>query len=143
MRLLCTFLERCNSVLALDLLDNKISYLGCEFLGKTLTHGPTCPPIVVLKLDHNPFGSRGLTALVSGIHSNEFIKVLSLTYCNLDAECSRSLFEMLIYSKSKVEELYLTGNNFRNEGVKMILQGVSANKSLKKLDLADNQFNEA
>lgn len=49
---------------------------------------------------------------------------------------------MLIYSKSKIEELILTGNNLRNEGTKMVLQGVSANKSLKKIYLADNQFNE-
>jgi len=49
---------------------------------------------------------------------------------------------MLIYSKSKVEELILTGNALRNEGTKMVLQGVSANKSLKKIYLADNQFNE-
>jgi len=64
--------------------------------------------------------------------------MLSVTYCELDAECARPLFEMLIYSKSKIEELYLTGNNFRNEGAKRVLQGVSANKSLKKLGLADN-----
>lgn len=77
-----------------------------------------------------------------GIHTNEFLKLLSFTYCELDVECARPLFEMLIYSKSKVEELYLTGNNLRNEGVKLVLQGVSANKSLKRLGLADNQFNE-
>ena len=76
--------------------------------------------------------------MIEGIHSNEFLKILSFTYCKLDAECSRSLFEMLIYSKSKVEELYLQGNNLRNEGVIMVLQGVSANKSLKKISLADN-----
>jgi len=45
---------------------------------------------------------------------------------------------MLIYSKSKVEELILTGNNLRNEGTKTVLQGVSANKTLKKIYLADN-----
>lgn len=111
-------------------------------LGKTLTPGPTCPPIQYLKLDHNPFGSEGLNALLKGIHTNEYLKLISLTYCNLDEKCSRPLFEMLIYSKGKVEELYLGGNKFRNEGVIMILKGVSANKSLKKLSLADNQFNE-
>jgi Ran GTPase-activating protein (RanGAP) involved in mRNA processing and transport len=141
-RSLCTFLERCNSILVLELLDNKITYLGCEFLGKTLTPGPKCPPICILKLDHNQFGSKGLCALIEGIHTNENLKLLSFSYCGLDVECSRALFEMLIYSKSKVEELILTGNALRNEGTKMVLQGVSANKSLKKIYLADNQFNE-
>lgn len=141
-RSLCSFLERCNSILVLELLDNKLTYLGCEFLGKTLTPGPKCPPICILKLDHNQFGSQGLNALIKGIHTNEHLKMLSFSYCGLDAECSRALFEMLIYSKSKVEELILTGNSLRNEGTKMVLQGVSANKSLKKIYLADNQFNE-
>ena len=80
--------------------------------------------------------------MLEGIHTNENLKTLSFTYCNLDADCSPALFEMLIFSKSKVEELILTGNNLRNQGVKKVLQGVSANKSLKKIYLADNQFNE-
>jgi len=142
-RILCTFLEQCSSILCLELLDNKVTYLGCEFLGKTLTPGPKCPPICILKLDHNNFGSRGLNALLKGIQSNEFLKTLSFAYCGIDAEASRGLFEMLIFSKSHLEELILTGNNLRNEGAIMVLQGVSAAKELKKIYLADNQFNEA
>jgi len=75
----------------------------------------------MLKLDHNPIGSEGLNALIKGIHTNENLKILSLTYCNLDVGCSRALFEMLIYTKGKVEELYLQGNNFRNEGFIQIM----------------------
>ena len=40
------------------------------------------------------------------------------------------------------EELVLTGNQLRNEGAMMILNGVSIAKELKKIYLADNQFNE-
>jgi len=50
--------------------------------------------------------------------------------------------EMLIFSKSKLEELVLTGNVLRNEGVCTVLNGVSIAKELKKIYLADNQFNE-
>ena len=84
-----------------------------------------------------------MNALVEGIHSNVYLKNISFAYCNLDADCSRSLFELLIYSKGKVEELELAGNQLRNEGTKMVLRGVAANKSLKKIGLADNQFNES
>lgn len=119
-------------------MDNKITYLGCEFLGKTLTPGPKCPPICILKLDHNNFGSKGLNALTVGLQNNEMIKTLSLTYCGIDAESSRGLFEMLIFSKSKLEHLMLTGNNLGNEGVIQILGGVSIAKELKKIYLADN-----
>ena len=124
--------------MCLELLDNKVTYLGCEFLGKTLKPSPMCPPICILKLDHNNFGSKGLNALLAGIQCNEYLKTLSFSYCGLDQECSRGLFEMLIYSKSKLEELILTGNNLRNEGAKMVLSGVSAAKELKKIYLADN-----
>lgn len=41
-----------------------------------------------------------------------------------------------------MEELILTGNSLRNEGAKMVLNGVSIAKELKKIYLADNQFNE-
>ena len=122
----------------MELLDNKITYLGCEFLGRTLKPGPTCPPICILKLDHNNFGSRGLNALSEGIKTNESLKTISLCYCDIDHQGSRSLFEILIFSKSKLEELILTGNHLRNEGVKIVLKGVSISKELKKIYLADN-----
>lgn len=142
MRSICSFLERCTSILCLELLDNKVTHLGCEFLGKALTPGSTCPPICILKLDHNNFGSKGLIALCKGIQSNVNLKLLSFCYCNIDQEGSRSLFELLIFSKSNLEELILTGNNLRNEGTKQVLAGVSVSKNLKKIYLADNQFNE-
>ena len=50
--------------------------------------------------------------------------------------------EILIFSKSKLEELILTGNDLRNEGTKMVLNGVSIAKELKKIYLCDNHFNE-
>ena len=41
-----------------------------------------------------------------------------------------------------MEELILTGNSLRNEGAKMVLNGVSIAKELKKIYLADNQLNK-
>jgi Ran GTPase-activating protein (RanGAP) involved in mRNA processing and transport len=77
-----------------------------------------------------------------GIKENVNITTLSLTYCSIDHTGARSLMELLIFSKSKMEELILTGNNLRNEGAKMVLNGVSIAKELKKIYLGDNQFNE-
>jgi len=107
-------------------------------MGKTLKPGPTCPPIVFLKLDHNMFGSAGCNALCEGLKTNEMIKTLSLCYCGIDQGGARALFEVLIFQKSKMEELILTGNSLRNEGAKMVLNGVSIAKELKKIYLADN-----
>jgi hypothetical protein len=91
-----------------------------------------------LKLDHNDFGSAGLIQLCMGIKENVNLTTLSLTYCDIDHTGARSLMEMLIFSKSKLEELILTGNNLRNEGAKMVLNGVSIAKELKKIYLGDN-----
>lgn len=41
-----------------------------------------------------------------------------------------------------LEDLNLNGNNLGNEGVKTVLTGTSIAKSLKKLHIADNQFND-
>ena len=56
-----------------------------------------------------------------------------MQYCGIDAGGARAIFELLIFSKSKLEELILSGNNLRNEGVKMVLNGVSVAKELKKI----------
>ncbi len=38
--------------------------------------------------------------------------------------------------------MILTGNHLRNEGVVVVLRGLSIAKSMKKIYLADNQFND-
>jgi len=48
----------------------------------------------------------------------------------------------MIYSRSALEEVNLSGNLLMNEGVIMLLRGVSIAKSLKKILIADNQFND-
>ena len=92
----------------------------------------------MLKLDHNEIGSDGVSRLAEGLSINKTLISLSLTYCNIDAEGARALFEILIFSQSKIEELNLAGNHLRNEGAITVLRGVSIAKSLKKIYLADN-----
>jgi Ran GTPase-activating protein (RanGAP) involved in mRNA processing and transport len=80
--------------------------------------------------------------LADGLSLNKTITSLSLTYCNIDFNGARALFEVLIFTKSTLEELNLTGNHLRNEGVSVVLRGLSIAKSLKKIYLTDNQFND-
>jgi len=111
--------------------------LGCEFVGRVLH--PSCNTnLAIVKLDHNPFGSEGLRRLGEGIAINKTIEHLSLTYCNIDSSGWRTIFEILIFSQSKLKELVLTGNFLRNEGVIGVLRGASIAKTLQKLYLADN-----
>lgn len=123
----------------LELLDNNITPLGCEFLSKALHHKHINPQMIeVLKLDHNQFGSAGMIALSEGIAVNKVLTSLSLTYCGIDAEGAQALFEILIFTKSALTEVNLAGNVLMEEGVIKVLQGVAISKSLKKITLADN-----
>jgi hypothetical protein len=136
-RSICQYLEIGKPVLFLELLDNKITPLGCEFISKAL-HPKMNPTIQVLKLDHNQFGSQGVINLSQSLAINPFLKILSLTYCNIDAGAAQALFEIFIYTRSALEEVNLSGNLLRNEGVRKVLFGTSIAKSLKKIYLADN-----
>ena len=68
--------------------------------------------------------------------------MLSLNYCNIDTDGARYIFEILIFSYSCIEDFSLNGNHLGNKGVIEVLRGVSISKALKKIWLADNQFNE-
>lgn len=65
-----------------------------------------------------------------------------MTYCGIDSEGAEALFEIMIYSRSALEEVNLSGNLLMNEGIITILRGVAIAKSLKKILIADNQFND-
>ena len=77
-REICDFLSKFQTVLCLELIDNKITSLGCEFLSKTLSQGPQCPPVMILRLDHNNLESNGINILADGIKENINLKELSL-----------------------------------------------------------------
>ena len=135
------YLETGSKVQFLELLDNGITPRGCEHIAKAL-HPKNHTEIEVLKLDHNQFGWEGMVYLAEGLAVNPTLRLLSLTYCGIDMNGADYLFQILIYSRSALEEVYLSGNNLCNEGVITVLKGASIAKSLKKLALADNQFNE-
>lgn len=95
-RSVCEYLRIAPNVLLLELLNNNITKLGCEFISKVI-HPDTKSNIMVLKLDHNNFGSEGVIELAKGLTQNKTLESLSLTYCNIDEKGARALFEIVIY----------------------------------------------
>jgi len=92
----CQYVKQTPNVLVLELLDNDITKLGCEFISKILMPAAnTC--LQVLKLDHNNFGSEGIKYLSEGLCMNKTITHVSLTYCNIDSAGARPILEFLIY----------------------------------------------
>ena len=95
-RSIVAYLKINSNVQILELLDNDITKLGCEFLSKMLQPEAKAN-LIILKLDHNSFGSEGVKNLSVGLVQNKTITNISLTYCNIDSEGARPLFEILIY----------------------------------------------
>lgn len=59
-RAICQFVEMPKTgCLFMELLDNKITSLGCEFISRAL-HPKMSPTVQILKLDHNEFGAAGV-----------------------------------------------------------------------------------
>ena len=140
-RALCEYVNIAPNVLLIELLDNSITKLGCEFISRILSP-KSASNVMYLKLDHNSFGSEGVANLAKGLCQNSTLQNLSMTYCNIDEAGARPLFEIVIYQKSALEELNLSGNHLRDSGTIELLKGVSVSKSLKKLIISDNQFFE-
>jgi Ran GTPase-activating protein (RanGAP) involved in mRNA processing and transport len=65
-RSICTYLKLNLNVGCLELLDNGITSLGCEFLARILLP-ETRSNLKLLKLDHNSFGSEGVDKLAAGL----------------------------------------------------------------------------
>jgi len=71
-RAVCQYIEMCNSVLSLELMSNEITPLGCQFLGRLLAPEAKAN-LLMVKLDHNNFGSEGLNYLAEGLSMNKTI----------------------------------------------------------------------
>lgn len=64
-RAICNYIEKVNSIEFLDLMDNKITPLGCEFLGKMFLN-PKCN-VIKFRMDNNPIGDEGIKKLSLGL----------------------------------------------------------------------------
>ena len=98
--------------------------------------------LIKLKLDHNRFGTAGLAKLAEGLSQNNTLESLSLRYCDIDSDGSKSIQQILAYIESKLIKLKLQGNLLRNKGVFQIFRALEINDTLELINLADNQFGE-
>lgn len=139
LRSICNYIDKVASVEYLDLMDNGITALGCEFLGKTLRSERN--NVRKLKLDNNEIGDEGLGRLAVGLRQNNKIEKLSFCFCGLTALGTKYIQEILANIGCKLRTLKLMGNPLQNEGVYEILRAVnSCGDKLEKLNIADVQL---
>lgn len=137
----CQFLEKNKTVKILEFMDNEVGPLGCEFIGR-LMDPSVASEILVLKLDHNPFGAAGLEMLAKGLNRNKVVQSLSISFCNIDASGAKYLQQILANINSQLKELNLRGNRLKNDGMIQLCRVLQINTILDTLDVADNQFGE-
>jgi len=125
----------------LQFVDNGVTELGCEFLGKTL--GPAGNKVVdLLKLDYNLFGTPGMEKLSMGLSQNCTLRHLSLQYCGIGEDGGQSLSHVLMFHRCALERLDLRGNFLKEKGIVDVFNGARRTKMLNSIDIFDNKFTD-
>jgi Leucine Rich repeat len=121
-----------------ELLDSKLGPVGALALGHALSVGCN-QSLLTLKLDYNlGFGTDGAKALCRGLRTNSTLKQLHLPYCSIESAGGAAIGEMLSYSRLQLTVLNLQGNRLGSAGINDIAPGLSHNRSLTYISLADN-----
>lgn len=125
----------------LHFVDNGVTVLGCEFLGRTF--GPRGNRVVeVLRLDNNHFGAAGVEQLSLGLSQNSTLRQLSLNYCEIGPEGGPFLAHIMMFVRCAIEKLELKGNYLGDEGIVEVFHGCRRTKSLQHIDVSDNKFTD-
>jgi len=123
-------LAQCVSELpALEKLDFQachIGPIGCKAIGEAVSKNCVLyRSLQYLTLDFNEFGDDGAKQLSSGFSQNDnSIKKLSMAHCNLGRHSANHLYSMIKVCIA-MEELCLAHNELEEEGVRIIIKGVS------------------
>ncbi|XP_059587866.1 leucine-rich repeat-containing protein 45 isoform X2 [Alligator mississippiensis] len=123
----------------LDLAARSLSRDTCGALGRLLRDAA---PFPALALADCMLGDDGAKLLLHGLCSNTTVKSLDLKGNNLQAVGAEALGKLLQQNKS-IQSLVLEWNSLGvwEEGFSLFCQGLSANRSLQRLDLRNNQIN--
>jgi len=132
-------IETNNSSLNLiELLNDNIGPLGCEFIGRIFEPSLPCN-LMMLTLDYNTFGNEGLNNLLNYLPTNVTLTHLSLNYCGID-EKGIPFFEKYIPVTKTLEHLYLMGNPIKDEGVTNLCSYLLNNESIEEVNLNNVNF---
>lgn len=106
-RSICNYIQKNQGVVKVDLLENSITHLGCQFLTRVLMPNSQ---LLKIKLDHNNFGDLGLKNLASALAVNNTLEKLSLNYCGITREGAKYIQQLLANIETHLIKLKLQGN---------------------------------
>lgn len=128
--------------LSLQVCDLSRNLLRCDTiqaLGKALAGGTTPCKLRELRLDANEFCDCSMESLALGLISNTSLERLFLNNnCVSDLGVIKLAISLELNKRTRLRELYLSGNNIRNAGALALIQV----RSLVKLDISANRITD-
>lgn len=117
--------------------SNNIGPSGCRGFARGMVQSEF---LAVLELDFNPgIGDEGVKGLVHYGHCKTLNK-LSLRFCDIGDEGAAALGKWIALDTCKIKEILLNGNRIGPKGATAIGENLGKNKSIVRIDLADNLF---
>lgn len=117
--------------------SNNIGPSGCRGFARGMVQSEF---LSVLELDFNPgIGDEGVKGLCHYGHCKALNK-LSLRFCDIGDEGAAALGKWIALDTCKIKEILLNGNRIGPKGAAAIGENLGKNKSIVRLDLADNLF---
>lgn len=117
----------------------EISLRGARALGGFLRSDG---PLRELKLEHNAVSNESLELMLSGLHDNKHLRVLSLSSClERTDQCGRLVRDLLRYN-SYIGDLNLCWNGLTDEKFLEISEGLCENQSVTRLSVAGNGLSD-
>lgn len=138
-RVLSEMIKISAQVEVIDLLDNEIDELGCEFLSRSLDRG--CQ-LKKLLLDHNPIGEKGFNFLSRSIATLPNLEELSLAFCGLKKESSSCIQQILLFRQSRLQILNVSYNSLETAGCYACFKALEINTYLREINLRHNEIIE-
>ncbi|KTC79850.1 Leucine Rich repeats (2 copies) [Legionella cherrii] len=94
-----------------------------------------------LVLSCNDFGLDGMKALRYFVLEHPSLKILDISYNNLNERCAEEISAMITESRS-LTHLNVRSNKIGDAGAELIAQSLKSNNNLKYVDLSDNKISE-
>ena len=91
-------------------------------------------------MQNNALGGDDFSDLAKAIGKHRNLKYLDISYTKISNDGFVELFEPISKDKTKTQSLFCKGNNIGGKLLNVILASVS--RSLKVLDLSDNNLSE-
>ncbi|PIO24013.1 hypothetical protein AB205_0130430 [Aquarana catesbeiana] len=91
-----------------------------------------------LQLDRNHLTDSSCSHLATGIKNNQTLKIMDLSWNNLEGPHFRDLMDAL--TTSRIEELHLNGNHLTDSSCSHLAYGIRNTQTLRTLDLSGNNL---